>query len=80
MEFKAEIKKTFTGPDKLRAVCSVVLDDLLSGEECAGCRGRKGAVCIPAQPPECQGRVGGALLPHDERTAGKALRRCTGSV
>ena len=27
MEFKAEIKKTFTGPDKLRAVCSVVLDD-----------------------------------------------------
>ena len=26
MEFKAEIKKTFTGPDKLRAVCSVVLD------------------------------------------------------
>ena len=27
MEFKAEIKKTFTGPDKLRAVCSVVLDE-----------------------------------------------------
>lgn len=29
---------------------------------------------------ECQGRVGGALLPHDEGTEGKALRRCTGSV
>ena len=82
MEFKAEIKKTFTGPDKLRAVCSVVLDDcfLVKGEECAGRRGRKGAVCVPAQPPECQGRVGGALLPYDEGAAGEALRCRAGSV
>ena len=27
MEFRAEIKRTLTGPDKLRAVCSVILDD-----------------------------------------------------
>ncbi len=27
MKFKAEIKKTFDGPDKLRAIASVILDD-----------------------------------------------------
>ena len=28
---------------------------LLSGEECPGGRGRKGAVRVPAQPQECEG-------------------------
>ena len=80
MEFKAEIKKTFTGPDKLRAVCSVVLDDCFLVKNVRVVEGEKGLFVSLAQPPECQGRVGGALLPHDEGTAGEALRYCTGSV
>lgn len=42
MEFKAEIKKTFTGPDKLRAVCSVVLDDCFLVKNVRVVEGEKG--------------------------------------
>ena len=79
MEFKAEIKKTFTGPDKLRAVCSVVLDDCFLVKNVRVVEGEKGLfVSLPSR--RNVKASGGALLPHDEGTAGKALRRCTGSV
>lgn len=45
MEFKAEIKKTFTGPDKLRAVCSVVLDDCFLVKNVRVVEGEKGLLC-----------------------------------
>ena len=48
MEFKAEIKKTFTGPDKLRAVCSVVLDDCFLVKNVRVVEGETGLfVCLP---------------------------------
>ena len=79
MEFKAEIKKTFTGPDKLRAVCSVVLDDCFLVKNVRVVEGEKGLfVSLPSR--KCQGRVGGALLPYDEGAAGEALRCRAGSV
>ena len=54
MEFKAEIKKTFTGPDKLRAVCSVVLDDCFLVKNVRVVEGEKGLfVSLPSRrtPP-----------------------------
>ena len=47
MEFKAEIKKTFTGPDKLRAVCSVVLDDCFLVKNVRVVEGEKGLFVSP---------------------------------
>ena len=47
MEFKAEIKKTFTGPDKLRAVCSVVLDDCFLVKNVRVVEGEKGLFVCP---------------------------------
>ena len=50
MEFKAEIKKTFTGPDKLRAVCSVVLDDCFLVKNVRVVEGEKGLfVSLPSR-------------------------------
>ena len=50
MEFKAEIKKTFTGPDKLRAVCSVVLDDCFLVKNVRVGEGEKGLfVSLPSR-------------------------------
>ena len=45
MEFKAEIKKTFTGPDKLRAVCSVVLDDCFLVKNVRVVEAKRGCLC-----------------------------------
>lgn len=42
MEFKAEIKKMFNGPDKLRAVCSVILDDCFLVKNVRVVEGEKG--------------------------------------
>ena len=80
MEFKAEIKKTFTGPDKLRAVCSVVLDDCFLVKNVRVVEGEKGLfVSLPSRR-NVKGEWVEHCFPHDEGTAGKALRRCTGSV
>ena len=50
MEFKAEIKKTFTGPDKLRAVCSVILDDCCLVKNVRVVEGEKGLfVSLPSR-------------------------------
>ena len=50
MEFKAEIKKTFTGPDKLRAVCSVILDDCFLVKNVRVVEGEKGLfVSLPSR-------------------------------
>ena len=50
MEFKAEIKKTFTGPDKLRAVCSVVLDDCFLVKNVRVVEGEKGLfIAMPSR-------------------------------
>ena len=79
MEFKAEIKKTFTGPDKLRAVCSVILDDCFLVKNVRVVEGEKGLfVSLPSRR-----NVKGEWVehcPHDEGTAGEALRCRTGSV
>ena len=53
---------------------------LLSGEECPGGGGRKGAVRVPAQPQECKRRMDGTVLPHDEGAAGEAVRRGAGRI
>ena len=50
MEFKAEIKKTFTGPDKLRAVCSVILNDCFLVKNVRVVEGEKGLfVSLPSR-------------------------------
>lgn len=45
MEFRAEIKRTLTGPDKLRAVCSVILDDCFLVKNVRVVEGEKGCSC-----------------------------------
>ena len=57
MEFKAEIKKTFTGPDKLRAVCSVVLDDCFLVKNVRVVEGEKG--CFGSRPSRRNARGDG---------------------
>mgnify|MGYP000129874021 CR=1 FL=1 len=42
MQFKAEVKKLFTGPDKLRAVCTVILDDCFLVKNVRVVEGAKG--------------------------------------
>lgn len=42
MQFKAEVKKLFTGPDKLRAVCTVILDDCFLVKNVRVVEGEKG--------------------------------------
>ena len=50
MGFKTEIKKTFTGPDKLRGGCSGGLDDCFLGENVRGGAGEKGVfVSLPSR-------------------------------
>ena len=50
MEFRAEIKRTFTGPDKLRAVCSVILDDCFLVKNVRVVEGEKGLfVSLPSR-------------------------------
>ena len=50
MEFTAEIKKLFSGPDKLRAVCSVVLDDCFLVKNVRVVEGEKGLfVSLPSR-------------------------------
>ena len=50
MEFRAEIKRTLTGPDKLRAVCSVVLDDCFLVKNVRVVEGEKGLfVSLPSR-------------------------------
>ena len=44
MEFRAEIKRTLTGPDKLRAVCSVILDDCFLVKNVRVVEGEKGCL------------------------------------
>lgn len=78
MEFRAEIKRTLTGPDKLRAVCSVILDDCFLVKNVRVVEGEKRDVRVPAQPQECKRRMDGTVLPHDEGTAGEAVRRGAG--
>ena len=47
---KAEIKKTFTGPDKLRAVCSVILNDCFLVKNVRVVEGEKGLfVSLPSR-------------------------------
>ena len=72
MEFRAEIKRTLTGPDKLRAVCSVILDDCFLVKNVRVVEG--------AQPQECKRRMDGTVLPHDEGAAGEAVRRGAGRI
>ena len=69
MEFKAEIKKTFTGPDKLRAVCSVVLDDcflvknvrVVEGEKGLNVKGEWVEHCFP-MTKELRAKLSAAVL------------------
>ena len=50
MEFRAEIKRTLTGPDKLRAVCSVILDDCFLVKNVRVVEGEKGMfVSLPSR-------------------------------
>ena len=50
MEFRAEIKRTLTGPDKLRAVCSVILDDCFLVKNVRVVEGEKGLfVSLPSR-------------------------------
>ena len=50
MEFRAEIKRTLTGPDKLRAVCSVILDDCFLVKNVLVVEGEKGLfVSLPSR-------------------------------
>lgn len=50
MEFKAEIKKMFNGSDKLRAVCSVILDDCFLVKNVRVVEGEKGLfVSLPSR-------------------------------
>ena len=78
MEFRAEIKRTLTGPDKLRAVCSVILDDCFLVKNVRVVEGEKGL--FVSLPPECKRRMDGTVLPHDEGAAGEAVRRGAGRV
>ena len=49
-EFRAEIKRTLTGPDKLRAVCSVILDDCFLVKNVRVVEGEKGMfVSLPSR-------------------------------
>ena len=49
-EFRAEIKRTLTGPDKLRAVCSVILDDCFLVKNVRVVEGEKGLfVSLPSR-------------------------------
>ena len=47
MEFTAEIKKLFSGPDKLRAVSSVILDDCFLVKNVRVVEGEKGLFVSP---------------------------------
>ena len=50
MEVRAEIKRTLTGPDKLRAVCSVILDDCFLVKNVRVVEGEKGLfVSLPSR-------------------------------
>ena len=50
MEFRAEIKRMLTGPDKLRAVCSVILDDCFLVKNVRVVEGEKGMfVSLPSR-------------------------------
>ena len=50
MEFRAEIKRMLTGPDKLRAVCSVILDDCFLVKNVRVVDGEKGMfVSLPSR-------------------------------
>ena len=50
MEFRAEIKRTLTGPDKLRAVCRVILDDCFLVKNVRVVEGEKGMfVSLPSR-------------------------------
>ena len=50
MEFRAEIKRTLTGHDKLRAVCSVILDDCFLVKNVRVVEGEKGLfVSLPSR-------------------------------
>ena len=50
MEFTAEIKKLFSGPDKLRAVSSVILDDCFLVKNVRVVEGEKGLfVSLPSR-------------------------------
>ena len=50
MDFRAEIKRTLTGPDKLRAVCSVILDDCFLVKNVRVVEGEKGLfVSLPSR-------------------------------
>ena len=47
---RAEIKRTLTGPDKLRAVCSVILDDCFLVKNVRVVEGEKGLfVSLPSR-------------------------------
>lgn len=50
MEFTAEIKKRFDGPDKLRAVCSIILDNCFLVKNVRVVEGEKGLfVSLPSR-------------------------------
>ena len=61
MEFKAEIKKTFTGPDKLRAVCSVILDDCFLVKNVRVVKGEWVEHCFP-MTKELRAKLSAAVL------------------
>lgn len=80
MEFTAEIKKLFSGPNKLRAVSSVILDDCFLVKNVRVVEGEKGLfVSLPSRR-NVKGRMDGTVLPHDEGAAGEAVRRGAGRV
>ena len=62
MEFRAEIKRMLTGPDKLRAVCSVILDDCFLVKNVRVVEGEKGMfVSLPSR----RRRTAAGRLPPD---------------